>query len=100
MCYFVAVLGIPDDHWNTDLQKLNNSQLVSVESLFLSLARSFAVQLGLSVMPNEVWDPLDGPNMNFEGYLRREVLGKLHSNCVWGLDEVDRLFERMKSAIG
>ena len=30
--------------------------------------------------------------MNFERYLRREVLGKIEAPLVWGLDEVDRLF--------
>ena len=30
--------------------------------------------------------------MNFERFLRREVLAKLNAPLVWGLDEVDRLF--------
>src|SRR5205085_11513827 len=32
------------------------------------------------------------PSMNFERYVRREVLGKISGPLVWGLDEVDRLF--------
>jgi hypothetical protein len=34
------------------------------------------------------WDPAS----NFERFLRREVLGRLQTPVVWGLDEVDRLF--------
>jgi hypothetical protein len=30
--------------------------------------------------------------VNFERYLRREILSKLNAPLVWGLDEVDRLF--------
>src|SRR5207237_833316 len=32
------------------------------------------------------------PSINFERYIRREVLEKLSEPLVWGLDEVDRLF--------
>src|SRR5204863_6992379 len=30
--------------------------------------------------------------LNFRLYMRREVLGRLETHLVWGLDEVDRLF--------
>jgi hypothetical protein len=30
--------------------------------------------------------------MNFERFLRREILGKIDKPLVWGMDEVDRLF--------
>src|SRR6185369_6457160 len=53
---------------------------------------SIAEQLDLSVFPQDVWDERRGPNVNFERYLRREVLAKLNAPLVWGLDEVDRLF--------
>ena len=32
------------------------------------------------------------PGINFERFLRREVLSKIDRQIVWGLDEVDRLF--------
>ncbi len=76
----------------TDLQKLNATNLASANNFYLTLAESLADQLGLSVMPSEVWDPNRAPNVNFERFLRREVLGKLGRPLVWGLDEVDRLF--------
>jgi hypothetical protein len=43
-------------------------------------------------LPEDVWDKRRSPNINFERFLRREVLGKLTGHFVWGLDEVDRLF--------
>jgi len=76
----------------TDFQKLNAAHLESAESLFIALAELIADQLDLDVLPEQVWNSRRGPNVNFERYLRREVLGKITSPIVWGLDEVDRLF--------
>lgn len=76
----------------TDFQKLNAAHLESVESLFMTLADLIADQLDLAVLPDQVWNPRRGPSMNFERYIRREVLEKISGPLVWGLDEVDRLF--------
>jgi class 3 adenylate cyclase len=76
----------------TDFQKLNASHLESAETLFLTLADAIADQLDLDVLPDDVWNARRGPSVNFERYLRREVLGKIPSHVVWGLDEVDRIF--------
>jgi DNA-binding winged helix-turn-helix (wHTH) protein len=76
----------------TDFHKLNAAHLESAEKLFLALAESIADQLDLDFLPEQIWSERRGPNMNFERYLRREVLGKILSPIVWGLDEVDRLF--------
>lgn len=76
----------------TDFQKLNALHLESVESFFLTLGEWIADQLDLDVMPDQVWSSRRGPSMNFERYIRREVLGKIERPLVWGLDEVDRLF--------
>ena len=76
----------------TDFQKLNAAHLENVNFFYLTLAESLADQLGLATLPSEVWDERRGPNVNFERYLRREVLAKLTAPLVWGLDEVDRLF--------
>jgi hypothetical protein len=76
----------------TDFQKLNTRHLASVESFFLTLGDFLADQLDLAVLPEDVWDKRRGANTNFERYLRREVLGKIQTHFVWGLDEVDRLF--------
>lgn len=76
----------------TDFQKLNAAHLESAETLFMTLADSIADQLDVEVLPEEVWNARRGPSVNFERYLRREVLGKIDAPIVWGLDEVDRLF--------
>ena len=75
----------------TDLQKLNTTHLQSVDNFFIALAEAIADQLDLDVDP-DIANPRRGPSMNFERFLRREVLNKLSSRMVWGLDEVDRLF--------
>jgi len=76
----------------TDFQKFNATNLESVANLHLSLAESLADQLDLSVLPSDTWDDRRSPNVNFERYIRREVLGHGDQHLVWGLDEVDRLF--------
>jgi DNA-binding SARP family transcriptional activator len=76
----------------TDFQKLTASQIESSETLFFMLAEAMADQLELDVPPESVWNARRGWNVNFERYLRREVLGKIGAPLIWGLDEVDRLF--------
>src|SRR5580658_584501 len=76
----------------TDFQKLNASHLESVEKLFLALSDWIAEQLDLDVIPADVWNARRGPSMNFERFLKREVLDKIPEPLVWGMDEVDRLF--------
>jgi serine/threonine protein kinase len=76
----------------TDFQKLNASHFESVEKLFLALSEWIAEQLEIDVVAADVWNPRRGPSMNFERFLKREVLGKIPQPLVWGMDEVDRLF--------
>jgi hypothetical protein len=76
----------------TDFQKLNTSHLETVDNLFLALAEWIADQLELDAVPADVSNPHRGPSMNFERFLKREILGKLSQPLVWGMDEVDRLF--------
>ena len=76
----------------TDFQKLNTSHLESVDKLFLTLAEAISEQLDLDVSLADTWNPRRGPSMNFERFLRREVLAKLSCPLVWGMDEIDRLF--------
>jgi predicted Ser/Thr protein kinase len=75
----------------TDFQKLNTAHLQSVDKFFLALAEAIADQLDLDVEP-DICNPRRGPSMNFERFLRREVLKNLSTRLVWGMDEVDRLF--------
>jgi DNA-binding winged helix-turn-helix (wHTH) protein len=76
----------------TDFQVVSLTNLNSPEALFLSLGNSIAEQLDLDVSPSSVWKSDNSPNANFEKYMRKEVLKKLAVPVVWGLDEVDRLF--------
>jgi len=76
----------------TDFQKLNASHLESVEKLFLALAGSIADQMDIDINFTDSWNPQRGPSMNFERFIKRQVLGPLSNSLVWGIDEVDRLF--------
>jgi len=76
----------------TDLQKLTMAQMASADALFLTLAETMIDQLDLDVSLEAVWNERRGWNVNFERFLRREVLGKVDGPLVWGLDEADRLF--------
>ena len=75
----------------TDFQKLNAAHLESVESFFLALAEMLYDQLDLDTEPEDAWNPKRGPSINFERYVRREVLKKVERPLVWAMDEVDRL---------
>jgi hypothetical protein len=75
----------------TDFQELGAADLENPGTLYMGLAESLVEQLGLAVRPGEVWDPRRSANINFDRFLRREVLSKLDQPLVWGLDEVDRL---------
>jgi hypothetical protein len=76
----------------TDFQKLNSTHLESVESLFLCLGQAIAEQLDLDVSPEESWNARRGASMNFERFLRRQILSQIKGRLVWGMDEVDCLF--------
>lgn len=76
----------------TDFQKLNASHLESIEKLFLALAETIVEQLDLDISLSDTWNPRRGPSMNFERFLRREILAKLKCPLLWGMDEIDRLF--------
>src|SRR6185369_11226066 len=73
-------------------QKLSLQNLESAESFYLALAGLLVEKLDLDVMPSAVWNRQRSPNINFERFLRHEVLARIDGHLVWGLDEVDRLF--------
>jgi serine/threonine protein kinase len=76
----------------TDFQKLNADHLQTAEALFTTLADIVAEQLELDINLEQIWNRRKGPSTNFERILRREILPKVPSRLVWGMDEVDRLF--------
>jgi hypothetical protein len=76
----------------TDLQKFNADQLKSIDSFFVTMVDLIADQLDLDFDPQKISNPRRGASMNFERFIRREVLAPTDSYLVWALDEVDRLF--------
>jgi hypothetical protein len=76
---------------NTDLQQLNAACFESLDNLYFALGNSLADALDLDTFPEDTWDSRRSPNTNLERYLKREVLGRLTSPLVWGIDELDRL---------
>ncbi|MDX2032323.1 MAG: serine/threonine-protein kinase [Blastocatellia bacterium] len=75
-----------------DFQSLGQEYFASSEKLILSLAETLADQLDIDASPSRMWNSFMSPGINFERFLRREVLAKIDAQIVWGLDEVDRLF--------
>jgi DNA-binding winged helix-turn-helix (wHTH) protein len=77
---------------STDIQKIPKSAIESAEKLTLTLAEMISAQLESSVQPLQIWnDRLSGSN-NLERYLREAMRADPATPLVWGLDEVDRLF--------
>lgn len=73
----------------TDLQNLNSGAFESIDKLLYFLAERIACSLKLEFPPSS-WRSISA-NMNFENYLRLEVLPCTEEKFVWCLDEVDRL---------
>jgi DNA-binding SARP family transcriptional activator len=76
----------------TDLQMLNAEQLATPGQFLLALAHALVAELDLDLSPAEAWKSGAGPNLTFDLFLRRQVLGVLDGHVVWALDGVDRLF--------
>lgn len=75
----------------TDFQKLNASHLDSIDAFFVALAEMLYDQLDLDTDPEDFWNAKRGASINFERYVRREVLKQIEKPLVWAMDEVDRL---------
>lgn len=77
----------------TDFQELSRADFVTAEALYLTLGKKLAEALGLDRGPRATWDPDDSPNINFGRFVIQEVLGRTTGLIVWGMDEIDRVFE-------
>jgi hypothetical protein len=75
----------------TDFQQMGAAHLASAELFFQALGAAIADQLELESTPDQSWDPRLGPSMNFNRYVRRDVLGRITQPIVWGMDEVEHL---------
>ncbi|MDW8217955.1 MAG: AAA-like domain-containing protein [Acidobacteriota bacterium] len=78
----------------TDFQKLSEAELATAETFFKALGCLLAEALGLDADPEAGWKARRGVTLNFERFLRQEILAKITGSLVWGMDEVDRLFGR------
>jgi DNA-binding winged helix-turn-helix (wHTH) protein len=77
----------------TDLQQISGSAFENVEKFTRTLAEMIAAQLESPVQPHQTWNDHLTASTNFERYLRREAIrADPATPLVWGLDEVDRLF--------
>lgn len=76
----------------TDFQRMSSQHGTSIDSFLIALAMSVTEQLDLNGDPQRSWSDRDGPNENFERYLKREVLRKVAEPIIWAFDEVDRVF--------
>jgi hypothetical protein len=77
---------------SVDFMGLNQTALADIDSFYRGLGEMIAVNLDLDVFPDQIWGKDRAPNVNFERYIRREVLGKVEGHMVLAMDEVDRLF--------
>ncbi len=76
-----------------DLQALNRVHLSDVDSLCLALANTLYLELDIPAPPTKTWDSGLGASLNLDYYMRDQVLRNADRHLVWGLDEVDRLFQ-------
>lgn len=76
----------------TDLQKLPAAAFGSVREFLMALSEMAARQLQLDVVWQRRWKNERAPNVNFEDFWRRDVLGSVPRPTVWAIDEFDRLF--------
>jgi len=75
----------------TDLQKINLSQLETIEGFYRACAEMMVEQLEIESASIATIGTKAGPNIDFERFLRREVLSSRENHVFWALDEVDRL---------
>ena len=76
-----------------DYQKLNLTQLVSLDVFYRSLCEWLAEELELEVSVESFWNTRRTANMNFERFLERELLPRVGGHFVLAMDETDRLFD-------
>ncbi|MBV9339989.1 MAG: AAA-like domain-containing protein [Acidobacteria bacterium] len=78
----------------SDLQTLTEADLKTADSFYQALVALISDELELECEPAKIWRPGRTANMNFERFLKNEVLAKLSKPLVWAMDEADRLFDR------
>ena len=77
----------------TDFSSLPSESLTSLDALCRILAQDIAYQLDLEADPEADWNTRRSPNRNLERFISDMALPEAGASLVWGLDEVDRLFQ-------
>jgi hypothetical protein len=76
----------------SDCERLAAGHLASATAFFQTLTQSLAVQLDVQASPPKLSPQGRDPGIEFERFLRRQVLAGSTAPIVWGLDGADRLF--------
>ena len=76
----------------TDFQKLPSTAFQSYRDFLIALSELAARQLQLDLVWQRRWNNDRAPNVNFEDFWRRDVLGSVAQPTVWAIDELDRIF--------
>jgi DNA-binding winged helix-turn-helix (wHTH) protein len=74
-----------------DFQHFGSAAFESADTLLLAVAESISYQIELPSRPHEHWDDRLSAVINFERFLRREVLARDESYFVLAIDEIDRI---------
>lgn len=77
----------------TEIARLNESDLETMDSLCRALAAMVAGQMEMDVDPFARWTPSLGAGVNLERFVLRSLLSSTTAQVVWAIDDVDRLFD-------
>lgn len=77
----------------TDFQKLPAQAFASARDFLMAVSELAARQLQLDLIWERRWRNERAPNVNFEDFWRRDVLGSVPQPTLWAIDEFDRIFE-------
>ena len=77
----------------TDFSSLPAESLTSLDALYRILAQDIAYQLDMEADPEADWNTRRSPNRNLERFINDVALPEAGASLVWGMDEVDRLFQ-------
>ncbi|MFC5457223.1 AAA-like domain-containing protein [Prosthecobacter fluviatilis] len=75
-----------------DFQTLNESDFATLDTFYRALAYQLAEQLDIDATYDEPGSEGRAPNVRFERFVKRRIIGDAQTPIVWALDEVDRLF--------
>jgi DNA-binding SARP family transcriptional activator len=75
----------------TDLDKIAANHMGTIDEFLLALSQLIADQIDGPVSPTEMWHATRPATVNFERYVRREVLADPNTTTMWAICNVDKL---------